>query len=77
MEIHEGQSILEMLHHEHYTPRELADLLGTTNDFVCQAAFRGDLIAEIVGHDIVRIQREDVITWLEKRQNSDAEFRGR
>ena len=77
MEIREGQSILEMLHHDHYTPRELADLLGITTDSVCQAAFRGDLHAKIVGHDIIRIQREDVIMWLEQRLSDDTEFRRR
>ena len=67
MEPHERQSALELLHHERYTPQELAELLDMSVQFICQAAFRGELRAQIVGHDVVGIRREDMLAWLEER----------
>ena len=65
METRERASILDLLHHERYTPEEVARLLGMHVDFVCQAAYHGDLRARIVGHDVVDIRREDIIAWLD------------
>ena len=65
METRERRSILELLHRERYAPEELARLLGIGVDAVCQAAFRGELRARIIGHDVVDIRRADIIAWLD------------
>jgi hypothetical protein len=62
-ERHRDQSIYELLQHERYTPQELAALLGIGVHIIQHAAFAGELRAQIVGHHIHAISREDVIVW--------------
>lgn len=57
------ESIYELLQHDHYTPQELALLLGIGLHIIQHAAFAGELRAQIVGHHILAIRREDVIAW--------------
>ena len=61
------QSVLERLRQEHFAPRELAEVLDIDVALIYQAAFHGALKARIVGHDVVDIERHDVITWLRDR----------
>lgn len=65
MEAQEHRSLLDLLHRDEYTPKELAELLGVSVEFVCQAAFRGELRARIVGHHVISSGRADVVAWLE------------
>jgi excisionase family DNA binding protein len=67
MERHRDESIYELLQHELYTPEEVARLLGISVHIVQHAAFTHELRAQIVGHDIMSIRREDVIAWFEQR----------
>lgn len=67
METRDHHSMLELLQQEHYTPQELSELIGISLESVCHAAYSGELRARVVGHDIVEILREDVLTWLKKR----------
>jgi excisionase family DNA binding protein len=60
----------ELLHRDHYTPDELANLLGVSAHLVRHAAREKELRAYIVGHDVVSIRREDVIAWLEARRGA-------
>ena len=56
-----------ILHRDHYSPEELADLLNMTVDHVRFAIHNGRLHAISVDHRIISIRREDVLTWLESR----------
>ena len=57
------EAIYENLIHEHTPPQELALLLGIGLHIIQHAAFAGELRAQIVGHHILAIRREDVIAW--------------
>jgi aryl carrier-like protein len=71
MERRSDQSPHELLLQDQYTPEEVADLLGIGLDAVRHAAFTGTLRAEIRGHDIISLQRDDVLAWLQTRDGSD------
>jgi hypothetical protein len=60
------ESIEEILHHDVYTPQELARLLDMEVAVIEQQAFRGELKAKIFNHQVVSIRREDVIDWLRR-----------
>jgi hypothetical protein len=66
------QTVEELLHQEHYTPQELADLLGMRVEIIYHAAFQGDLRAEKIGHDVVDIRREDALAWLQQWSDDHA-----
>lgn len=63
-EAHERHTIEELLRQEKYTPDELADLLGMSVDRIHQAVFHHELRAEVVGHNVVCIRRDDALAWL-------------
>lgn len=65
--IPEHLSVLESLNREHFTPDELADLLGVSLRVVQEAAQRGELKGFIVDHRIVDIRRSEAIAWLQAR----------
>jgi hypothetical protein len=67
VEQNQDTSSYELMHKEYLTPEETSELFQIGLDVVRQAAFRGDLAAEIVNHDIVRMRRRDVLAWLEAR----------
>ena len=56
-----------LLHQDTYTPEEAAEVAGIPLRTVRAAAFRGDLKARIVGHDIISIERGDLLAWLQDR----------
>lgn len=60
-------SMEELLHRDHYTPMELAELADLPLSLIEQAAFAGRLKANIVDHDIVGIARADALAWMESR----------
>lgn len=68
--IPEHIAVLESLSHEHFTPEELADLLGVSVPVVVAAVRRGELQAYTADHRIVDIRRSDVLKWLNERQNA-------
>jgi excisionase family DNA binding protein len=70
LERRSDESIYELLQHELYTPEEVARLLGIGVHVVEHAAFSGELRAQIAGHDITSIRREDVIAWYEREQGT-------
>ena len=59
-----------LLRKDHYTPEELADLLGMTVYRIRGAARTGELHAGVVDHHVLCISREDVLRWLEDRRPS-------
>ena len=71
MERRTHHSIYELLQQDRYTPEEVAELLGIGLDVIRHAAFAGTLRAEIEGHDIISLQRDDVLAWLRTRDGSD------
>lgn len=64
MERHINASIEELLHHEQYTPEEVSRLLGIGLDAIRHAVFTGELPAQTADHDIISVQRRDVLAWL-------------
>ncbi len=71
MERRTHHSIRELLQQDRYTPEEVSQLLGIGLDVIRHAAFAGTLRAEIEGHDIISLQRDDVLAWLQTRDGSD------
>ncbi len=71
MERRTHHSKYELLQQERYTPEEVAELLGIGVHIIQHAAFSGELQAQIVGHDIISIRRDDVLAWLESRDGLD------
>ena len=71
MERRGHQSIHELLLQDRYTPEEVSELLGIGLDVIRHAAFAGTLRADIEGHDIISLQRDDVLVWLQTRDGSD------
>ena len=61
-----NESVYGLLQHDHYTPKELARLVGIEEKLVCEAAFHGELRAQVLGHHVVSIRREVAITWLRR-----------
>jgi hypothetical protein len=66
----QDESIYELLQRDVYTPEEVAQLLDMDVNVVRNAAFEGELRAQIVEHDIVSIHREDVIDWFQRTGGS-------
>jgi len=60
-------SVLESIHHDHYSVEELARLLGTSREVIEHAAFSGELKAFVVDHRVLDILRSDVLIWLNER----------
>jgi aryl carrier-like protein len=73
MERRAHHSIHELLQQDRYTPEEVSELLGIGLDVIRHAAFAGTLRADIEGHDIISLRREDVLAWLQTRDGSDWE----
>jgi excisionase family DNA binding protein len=71
MERRTHASVYELLQHERYTPEEVSELLGIGLDVVRHAAFTGELRAQIVGHDIISLSRDDVLAWFAERDGLD------
>jgi len=71
MERRDHRSIAELLRQDHYTPEEVSELLGIGLDVIRHAAFAGTLRADIEGHDIISLQRDDVLAWFQTRDGSD------
>ena len=71
MERRTHHSAYELLQQERFTPEEVAELLGIGVHIIQHAAFSGELRAQIVGHDIISLRRDDVLAWLEARDGSD------
>jgi hypothetical protein len=60
--------IVELLHHDHYTCEELAELLDMDLHYVQHEALTGHLKAVLVDHHIASISRDAVVDWLRVRQ---------
>ena len=67
-ERHTRHTLAELMVQDDYQPEEVAELLGIDVDVVRHAAFNGDLNADVVGHTILNIRREDVLTWFDRRR---------
>ena len=60
--------MVELLHHDHYTCEELANLLDMDLHYIQHEALTGHLKAVIVEHHIASISRAAVLDWLRDRQ---------
>jgi hypothetical protein len=65
---HPHVNIVSLLHQDHYTAEELAELLDMDVHFVQHEAFTGHLKATIAEHHVICINREAVVEWLRTRQ---------
>ena len=61
------ERIEDLLHRDVYTPEEAAEVLGIGARQIYAAAFRGELKANIVGRDVVSIDRADLVDWVRNR----------
>jgi hypothetical protein len=58
-------SLYELMWQDRYTPAEAAELLQIGIDVLRHAAFTGELSAQIIEHDIISLQRADILAWLD------------
>jgi DNA-directed RNA polymerase specialized sigma24 family protein len=65
---HSKRSMEELLASDQYSPEELASLLDMPVNVIRTACHRGELKCRIVNHDIVSIQRNDALEWLQTRE---------
>ena len=59
--------IESLLKQESYSPEEVASIVEMPLRSIHSAVFRGHLKAHVVNHDIVSIERSDLIAWLRSR----------
>jgi hypothetical protein len=67
VEVRRRESLFDLLHHDHYTVDEVARLLDISAHIIQHAAFSGELRAQILGHHILSLRREDVVVWFVER----------
>jgi hypothetical protein len=53
----------ELLHKDVFTPEEAAEALMLGVNTLRHAVFTGELPAQIVGHDVVAIDRQEILDW--------------
>jgi DNA-binding CsgD family transcriptional regulator len=58
------ETIEELLRRDHYTPEELAELVGMSAHQIRHAVRAGELRGLTVDHHVLAIRREDVVSWL-------------
>lgn len=61
------QRTARLMTQESYTLSQLAELLQMQPYVLEEAIYRGELKAQLVGKDIVRIRRADALEWLRQR----------
>lgn len=61
-------AVLEALSKTHFSPEELAELLGIGVAVIREAVRHGELEAFTVEHRIVDIRRDDAVAWLKARR---------
>jgi excisionase family DNA binding protein len=61
------ETIEELLRRDHYTPEELAELVGMSAHQIRHAVRAGELRGFTVDHHVLAIRREDVVRWLLER----------
>jgi excisionase family DNA binding protein len=66
----ERKRVDDLLHQNHYRPRELAELLGTSLEFINHEVSTRRLKARRFGNRTVDIPREAVLEWMTARERS-------
>ena len=69
-ERHLHQSPYELLQHDHYTAEEAAEALLIRVEIVRHAVFSGELPAKVTGHEIISIDRMDLVTWFRSNESA-------
>lgn len=67
-QIHPRRPLDDLLHDNHYSAEELADLLEVSVDYIRHEVRRGQLKGYVVDHQVLDIRREDVIDWFHTRR---------
>lgn len=65
---HSEKSMQELMTQDVLTPKEVSTLLSIDVDTILTAAFRGTLKAHIIDHDVISIDRKEVLAWMAKGQ---------
>jgi excisionase family DNA binding protein len=60
----------DLLHQDRYRPRELAELLDTTADFINHEVSTGRLRARRLGQTTIDIPRSAVLEWMAERNTA-------
>ena len=63
MERHLHPTPDELLHQETYTLEEAADVLLISVNIMRHAVFTGELPAQVIGHHIIAISRQEILAW--------------
>lgn len=64
--IAEESKFEELLKKDRYTVHEIAELFRLGEDVIRHAVFSGELQAERAGHDILYVERHDLVEWLKR-----------
>lgn len=64
----EHDLIDRLVHQSHYTPEELAHIVGIGRHVIQHAVYTGELRAFVVNHHCLDILREDALAWLRQRK---------
>ena len=71
MEKQQRKPVLELLHGDHYRPKELAELLELDIYVIQRAIYDEQLKASVIRHDVVGIARDEVLRWLDESGELD------
>lgn len=63
----ELSQVESLLKQDTYSPEQVASIVDMPLRSIHSAVFRGHLKAKVVNHDIVSIERKDLIDWLRNR----------
>ena len=60
------ESIANLITQQHFTPREVSELLEIDIYVIERACRDGALKAKVVDHRVLDIKREDLLDWLDR-----------
>ncbi|HEX3723379.1 MAG TPA: DNA-binding protein [Nitrolancea sp.] len=60
------ESVASLMTKEHYTPKEVSDLLEIDMWVIERACLDGALKAKVVDHHVLDINRADLLDWLDR-----------
>ena len=61
------KSLTDLMHKDHYTPDELAQLLDVSPEVIRHEVRVGRLKAYTIEHRVIDIRRVDALDWLHRR----------
>jgi hypothetical protein len=61
------EAVEDLLHRDHYTPEQIASLLGISPELIVHEVHEHRLDAYIIDHRIIDIRRDEIMRWLDTR----------